>query len=119
MIPVNEPDLGGNEKDYLLEAIESGWISSDGSFVNKFEENFSSYLGAKYGIAVSSGTAALEVALYAAGVCQGDEVIMPSFTIISCATAVIRLGAKPVFVDVEQDNWCIDVEQIKKNITKK
>jgi perosamine synthetase len=117
MIPVNEPALDGREKDYLVEAIESGWISSDGAFVNKFEENFSSYLGAKYGIAVSSGTAALETALYSAGVCEGDEVIMPSFTIISCAIAVIRLGAKPVFVDVESDNWCIDVEQIKKNIT--
>ena len=69
MIPVNEPALDGREKDYLVEAIESGWISSDGAFVNKFEENFSSYLGAKYGIAVSSGTAALETALYSAGVC--------------------------------------------------
>jgi len=119
MIPVNEPDLSGNEKNYLLEAIESGWVSSDGPFVKKFEEGFSGYLGASYGVAVSNGTAALEVALYSAGVSDGDEVIMPSFTIISCAIAVIRLGAKPVFVDVEPDNWCIDEEQIKKNITKK
>jgi perosamine synthetase len=119
MIPVNEPALDGHEKDYLIEAIESGWISSDGAFIKQFEEDFSGYLGAKYGVAVSSGTAALETALYSAGVCEGDEVIMPSFTIISCAIAVIRLGAKPVFVDVESDNWCINVNQIKKNITER
>ena len=119
MIPVNDPKLDGHEKNYLIKAIESGWISSDGAFVNQFEEGFSKYLGAKYGIAVSNGTAALEVALYSAGVCEGDEVIMPSFTIISCAIAAIRLGAKPVFVDVEQENWCIDVEQIECKITER
>lgn len=117
MIPVNEPLLDGNEKKYLTKCIDTGWISSDGPFVKKFEEQFGHYIGLPPGVAVCNGTAALETALYALGVQQGDEVIMPSFTIISCAIAAIRLGAKPVLVDIDPETWCIDVNQIERKIT--
>ena len=117
MIPVNEPLLEGNEKKYLTECIETGWISSEGPFVHKFEAGLASYLGVKNGIAVANGTAALETALFALGVKNGDEVIMPSFTIISCATACIRLGAKPVLVDIDPQTWTMDVSQIEAKIS--
>jgi len=119
MIPVNEPLLGAREKELLAECIETGWISSDGPFVGEFEKQFSSYVGTDWGIAVCNGTAALETALYAAGIGEGDEVIMPSFTIISCALAAIRLGARPVLVDVEPETWNMNVEQIESRITSK
>lgn len=111
-LPVNEPLLDGNEKKYLNECIDTGWISSEGPFVKKFEECFSSFAGVKHGIAVCNGTAALETALYSLGVGKDDEVIMPTFTIISCAIACIRLGAKPVLVDIEPETWTMDVEKL-------
>ena len=117
MIPVNEPLLNGREKELLIRCIESGWISSDGPFINEFENKFTSYIGVEHGIAVCNGTAALETALFAAGIGRGDEVIMPSFTIISCALAAIRLGAVPVLVDAEPETWNIDVSQIEARIT--
>lgn len=117
MYPVNMPLVNGNEKKYLNECIDSGWISSDGPFVEKFEHTFSSYVDCSNGIAVCNGTAALEVALFGAEIGEGDEVIMPSFTIISCAIAAIRLGAIPVLVDIESNTWNIDVEQIESKIT--
>lgn len=119
MIPVNEPLLNGNEKRYLIECIESGWISSDGPFVKRFEEMFAEYLGVKHAIAVCNGTAALEVAIAAIDIQPGDEIIIPTFTIISCALAVVRRGGIPVLVDVEPDTWCMDVNQIKDKITPK
>lgn len=118
-IPVNEPLLNGNEKKYLIECIDTGWISSEGPFVKKFEEGFASFIGVKHGIAVCNGTAALETALYSLGVDKNDEVIMPSFTIISCAIACIRLGAKPVLVDIEPETWTMEVSQIESRITPK
>lgn len=117
MIPVNEPLLDGREKKLLIECIESGWISSDGPFVAEFEHRFASYVGVQHGVAVCNGTAALETALFAAGVGKGDEVIMPSFTIISCALAAIRLGAVPVLVDVEPDTWGMAAGQVEARIT--
>ncbi len=119
MIPVNQPLLNGREKELLAECINSGWISSDGPFVCKFEQLFSSYIGVDYGIAVCNGTAALETALFAAGIGKGDEVILPSFTIISCVLAILRLGAIPVLVDAESDTWNMDVTQIESKITRK
>ncbi len=118
-IPVNEPLLNGNEAKYLAECISTGWISSEGPFVGRFEKEFAERCGRKFGIAVCNGTAALETALWAAGTGEGDEVIMPSFTIISCAIAAIRTGAKPVFVDSESGTWNIDVSQIRKKLTNK
>jgi len=119
MISVNQPLLNGREKELLVQCIESGWISSDGPFVGEFERKFADYIGVKHGIAVCSGTAALEAALFAAGVSKGDEVIMPAFTIISCALAAIRLGAVPVLVDAEPDTWNMDVSQIESRVTSK
>jgi perosamine synthetase len=116
-IPVNEPLLNGNEKKYLCECIDTGWISSEGPFVKQFEEKMGATAGRKYGIAVANGTAALEVAMQAIGIEEGDEVIMPSFTIISCAMAVTKLGAKPVLIDSDPDTWNMNVEEIEAKIT--
>jgi perosamine synthetase len=117
MIPVNEPLLNGREKELLIECIDTGWVSSDGPFVSRFERDFAGYIGVKHGVAVCNGTAALETALFAAGITKGDEVIMPAFTIVSCLVATIRLGAVPVLVDVEPDTWGMDVSQIGARIT--
>ncbi|HMS64414.1 MAG TPA: DegT/DnrJ/EryC1/StrS family aminotransferase [Ignavibacteria bacterium] len=116
-IPVNEPLLNGNEKKYLNECIDTGWISSEGPFVKEFEEKFSKRAGRKFGIAVCNGTAALEAAVIASGIESGDEVIMPSFTIISCASAIVRAGGIPVLIDSESDTWNMNVAQIRSKIT--
>lgn len=118
-IPVNVPLVNGNEKKYLDECIETGWISSEGPFVKEFEEKFAARVCRKHGIAVSNGTAALDVAIEALGVGVGDEVIMPSFTIISCIGQIVRSGAIPVLVDSDPVTWNMDVSQIKEKITSK
>src|ERR1043165_1119307 len=100
-IPVNTPLLSGNEKKYLLECIETGWISSEGPFVSEFENRFSSYIGRNHGIAVANGSAALDIAVRAIGIKEGDEVIMPAFTIISPAQSVVYAGGKPILVDAD------------------
>ena len=116
-IPVNEPLLDGNEKQYLLECIETGWISSEGPFIRQFEEKFAARLGRKHGIAVTNGTAAIDAAVDALGIGPGDEVIMPTFTIISCITQIVRCGAIPVLVDSDSVTWSMDVTQIEAKIT--
>ncbi len=116
-IPVNEPCLDGTERQYLIECIETGWISSEGPFVRRFEEGFAMKVGRQYGIAVSSGSAALDVAVAALQIGVGDEVILPSFTIISCAAAIVRAGAVPVVVDCCPHTWNMDVSQIESKIT--
>ncbi|MCX7180732.1 MAG: DegT/DnrJ/EryC1/StrS family aminotransferase, partial [Proteobacteria bacterium] len=116
-IPVNEPLLDGNEKMYLNECIDTGWISSEGPFIRKFEAQFAARVGRKHGIAVSSGTAALDAAVDAIGIGAGDEVIMPTFTIISCIGQIVRAGAKAVFVDSDPVTWNMDVSQIEARIT--
>ena len=116
-IPVNEPLLNGNEKKYLCECIDTGWISSEGPFVKEFEQKMSATVGRKYGVAVSNGTAALEVAVQALGIKEGDEVIMPAFTIISCAMAVTKVGAIPVLVDSDMHTWNMDVDEIESKVT--
>lgn len=118
-IPVNEPLLNGNEKKYLCECIDTGWISSEGPFVKKFEQKMSASVDRKYGIAVSNGTAAVEVACQALGITKDDEVIMPTFTIISCAMAVTKLGAVPVLIDSDINNWNMIVDDIEAKITEK
>lgn len=118
-IPVNEPLLNGNEKKYLCECIDTGWISSEGPFVKEFEQKMSASVNRKYGIAVSNGTAALEIACQALDIGEGDEVIMPAFTIISCAMAVTKLGATPVLVDSDMNDWNMLVDDIEAKITDK
>lgn len=119
IIPVNEPLFISGEKKYLAECIDSGWTSSDGPFIKEFEEKFSSYIGKKYGIAVSNGTAALEVAVGALGIKPGDEIILPTFTIVSCLNAILTYGGRPVFVDSEPETWNIDPDKIEEKITAK
>lgn len=119
MIPVNEPLLNGKEKQYLLECIETGWISSEGPFIAQFEKDFSGRMGRKHGIAVCNGTAAIDIAIEALGIGPGDEVIMPTFTIISCVSQIIRAGAKPVLVDSDAVTWNMDVTQVAAKITPK
>lgn len=116
-IPIAEPLLNGREKEYVLDCIEKNWISSKGGYVKKFEEEFSRYCGVKYGVATTSGTTALHLALEAWGIKRGDEVIMPSFTMVATAFAVLYTGAKPVFVDSEPQTWNMDVEKIEEKIT--
>lgn len=117
MIPVNEPLLNGNEKKYLNECIDTGWISSEGPFIKKFENSMSDYVGRKYAVAVTNGTAALEMAIEALGIGKNDEVIMPSFTIISCAQAIVKAGAKPILVDSEYDTFNMKTSDIEAKIT--
>jgi len=116
-IPVNHPLLGELERKYLLECFDSGWITSEGPFIKRFEDAFSLRMDRAYGIAVANGTAALEIAVAALGLGPGDEVIMPTFTIISCPLAVVRAGATPVLVDSDITNWNMDISQIENRIT--
>ena len=113
-IPVNTPDISGNEKKYLIECIDSNWISSEGPFVEKFEAGFSKYIGTKFGVAVSSGTAALDVLVDFLDLKSGDEVIVPSFTIVSVVAQIIRSGATPIFADCDTDTWNIGVNEVER-----
>ena len=116
-IPVNIPLVNGNEKKYLNECIDTGWISSEGPFVNQFEDQFASRVQRNFAVAVSNGTAALDVAVEALRIGSGDEVIIPAFTIISCIGQVIRSGATPVLVDCDPLTWNMDINQVKEKIT--
>ena len=112
MIPVNEPWLGERELEYVTECVRSGWISSAGRFIDEFEQSWAAYCGRGYGVAVSNGTAALQTAVAALRLQPGDEVILPTFTIISCAIAVVGAGAIPVLVDCDRCTWTMDVNQV-------
>lgn len=116
-IPVNKPLLDGNEKKYLNECIDSGWISSEGPFVEKFEKAFAARVGRKYGVAVANGSVALDAAVSACGIGSGDEVILPTFTIISCAAAIVRAGATPVLVDCDPATWNMVPAEVEARIT--
>ncbi|MBS1505284.1 MAG: DegT/DnrJ/EryC1/StrS family aminotransferase [Bacteroidetes bacterium] len=119
VVPVNTPLLSGNEKKYILECIDTGWISSEGEFIKQFETQFAAYIGMNHGIAVSNGSAALDIAIQALNLAAGDEVIMPTFTIISPALSIVRAGATPVLVDCDPATWNMDVHQIEAKITPK
>lgn len=118
-IRVNEPVLDGNEKKYLAQCIDSGWISSEGPFVRDFEIRFAERVARRHGVAVCNGSAALEAAAAAIRLGPGDEVIMPTFTIISCASAITRLGATPVLVDCDPATWNMDPSAIESRVTPK
>ena len=117
MIPVNEPLLDGNEMRYLRECIDTGWISSEGPFIARFETELAARVNRRHGIAVSNGTAALDAAVEALQIGPGDEVIMPAATIISCAAQVVRNGAVPVLIDSDPSTWNMDVRLICDRIT--
>jgi len=117
VIPVNEPSLGERELEYVTKCVRTGWISSAGQFITEFEERWAAYCGRRYGVAVNNGTVALQLALASLGLQPGDEVIMPTFTIVSCAIAVIYNGGVPVLVDSGPRTWCMDVDQVREKIT--
>ncbi|MBM3210695.1 DegT/DnrJ/EryC1/StrS family aminotransferase [Candidatus Poribacteria bacterium] len=117
-IPVNEPDLTGNEQAYVLDAVKSGWISG-GQYVKNFERMFAEFVGTKYAITTTSGTAALHLAVASLGIGPGDEVIVPALTIIATVNAVCYTGATPVLVDSEPDTYNIDPNLIEAKITPK
>ena len=117
LIPVNEPLLDGNEKKYLAQCIDTGWISSEGPFVRDLEAKFAERVGRKHGVAVCNGSAALDAAVAALRLGPGDEVIMPTFTIISCASAITRPGATPVLVDCDAATWNMDPSAIEARVT--
>ncbi len=110
MIPVNEPLVGDRELEYLTDCIRTGWISSAGEYLDRFEQEWASYCGVEHGIAVSSGTTALVAAVAALDLEPGDEVILPSFTIISCALAVLYNGGVPVLADADPETWGMQTE---------
>ena len=116
-INVSEPKLSNKAKDYVLDCLKTEWISSSGSYLETFERKWAKYCNKKYAVSVTSGTAALIVALKALNLKPGDEVIMPSFTIISCALAIIEAGGKPILADCDLDTWCIKTDEIKKKIS--
>lgn len=118
MIPWFKPFLFGNEKEFLTKAIESTWISG-GEYVDKLESEISRILGIKNTITTSNGTTALSLALLGVGIKPGDEVIVPDFTFVAPGNTVLQLGAKPVFVDVDKETWCISPEEIQRAITPK
>lgn len=116
-LPVCEPLLAGNELKYVAEAISSGWISSSGAYVTKFEDAFAAWCGARHGIAVCNGTVALHLALVALGIGPGDEVIIPDFTMIASAFAVCYTGAVPVFAEADASTWNISPSAVEACIT--
>ena len=111
-IPVNEPLLDGREREYLDECVTSGWISSEGPMVDRFERGMAALTGRAHAVAVTNGSEALELAVEIAGIGPGDEVIIPAFTIISCAAPIVRRGATPVVVDADPVTWCMDATQL-------
>src|SRR5262249_7301078 len=117
MVPVREPLLAGNALSDRPEFIVTGWMSSAGSYIERFEQDWAAYCGRRHGIALASGTAALQIAVDALRLGPGDEVVMPSFTIISCPLAVVRAGATPVLVDSDPETWCLDLDQVAAAIT--
>ena len=118
-IPVNTPLLSGNELEYVTDCIKTGWISSEGSYVDKLESAVAEKVKREYGIAVSNGTAAIDIAISAIKLSKGDEIILPTHTIISCIIQIVRSGATPVLVDSCPDTWNMDVSKIEEKITSK
>jgi perosamine synthetase len=119
VIPVAEPLLDERALSYVEEAVRTGWISSEGRFIAEFERRWADYCGVTHGVAVCNGTAGLQLAMAALALPAESEVILPSFTIISCAAAVLRTGCRPVLVDCEPDTWCLDVAEVRRKITSK
>lgn len=116
-IPISEPCLNGNEAKYLLDCVQTGWVSSLGKYISTFEDEFAAFCGVKHGIAVSNGTVALHLALAALGIGDGDEVIVPTLTFIATANAVHYTNAKVVFADCEPETWNISPKDIERKIT--
>ena len=115
---VAEPCLDGNEKKYVIDCLDTNWISAAGKYVAAFEEQFASFCGTKYALACANGTTSLHLAMVALGIGEGDEVIVPTLTYIASANTVRYCGAVPVFIDSEINSWNMDASKIEKKITK-
>lgn len=113
------PSIGPLERTYCSDAVANGWNAHHSDYLNQFEKDFASYIGAKYAVATSSCTGALHLALLALGIGEGDEVIVPEITWVATASAVAYVGAIPIFCDIDPDSWCISVESIRSRITPK
>lgn len=116
-LPVSEPLLGGNEKKYVNECLDEGWVSSNGKFIARFEEDFARFCGVKHALSCCNGTVALHLALLALGIGPGDEVIVPTVTFVATANAVHYVGATPVFADSERTTWNLDPAEVERKIT--
>ena len=119
MIPLCIPEIKGNEWKYVKECLDTNWVSSVGSYVNKFEEDFAKYQNAKAAVVTMNGTAALQLALETLGIGEGDEVIVSSMTFISPVNTINYVGATPVFVDVNRDTFVMDANKVEELITEK
>ncbi len=117
-IPLCEPEIGGREWEYLKECLDTNWVSSVGSYVDRFEQEVAAYAGAGYGVATSSGTAAIHIALLVAGVQPDDEVLVSTLSFIAPANAIRYVGAWPVFMDAEPDYWQMDIEKVERFLTR-
>jgi perosamine synthetase len=117
MIPVNEPLIGDKEADYVLDCLRTGWISSAGRYIEEFERRWAAYCGMEFGVAMCNGTVALSAAVACLDLQPGDEIILPTFTIVSCALAVVENGGVPVLVDSDPRTWTMDVAQVAAKIT--
>src|SRR5947209_9801499 len=112
-IPISKPFIGEREKKLVLDALNSGWVSSIGKYIDEFETNFARYCGTEYALAVSNGTTGLHLALAALNLGPGDEVIVPDLTFVATANAVSYTGARPVFADIDADTLCLDPASVK------
>lgn len=117
--PVYQPSLTGNEKKYVLECLDSTWISSKGKFINQFEKSFADYIGVTHATSVCNGTVALHLAMLALGIGPDDEVIVPTLTYIASVNSIVYTGATPVFVDSIEDTWQMDPADVIQKITPK
>lgn len=118
MIPLSVPHLDGNEWEYVKDCLDTGWISSAGSYVNRFEQMIAEYTGARYGVACMNGTAGLHLAQLLAGVKRGDHVIVPNITFVATLNAVTYTGAEPILVDVNPENWQMDLDLLEEFLEK-
>jgi perosamine synthetase len=118
-IPVYRPDLSGNERRYVLECLDSSWISSNGAFNARFEAEFARAADIPHAVTVTNGTVALHLALHSLGIGPGDEVIVPTFTYISCVNTIVQTGARPIFVDSRLSDWLIDPDEVNAKITER
>ena len=116
-IPLSQPTIGPKEAEYVLNCLETTWISSVGEYVDRFEAAFAGVAGSKHALTCANGTVALHLALLALGVEPGDEILVPTLTFVACANSVVYCGAKPVFVDVDRDIWSIDPARLEAKIT--
>lgn len=115
--PVSMPHLGGREVSYVTDAVQSGWISSLGAYVSRFEADFAAFCGVDHAVTVANGTVALHLALHALGIGTGDEVIVPDLSFIATANAVLMVGARPIFADIDPDSLCLDPARLEALIT--